>query len=189
MIELMKKQKEVIEKIESHSSFLLPDVRPKDIQCPVCGTNFKSPATLKKHMIKSHKLENRSQCEMCDLTFVSSVVLKKHISTVHKKTKEGKKDFKCSMCESVFHTSWELGQHSRYVHKKERNIECKFNCGKTYSTTASMSSHLSSCTKNPNFVRKVCLYKGCDKSYTKQCDLNAHMKKAHGWEKKKGKGK
>jgi uncharacterized C2H2 Zn-finger protein len=183
---LMKDQKTVIEKIEGQTSLVLPNVGETALLCPTCGSSFKTNATLQKHIKKSHGLHDRLSCKFCNVTFVSKVVLRKHVSNVHNKDPSSTtKQFHCKMCDSSFPTSWQLGQHSRHVHQKERAIECKFGCGKTYSSAGSMSSHLSSCKKNPNWVKKVCLYRGCEKAYTKQCDLNAHMKKVHGWEKKK----
>ena len=77
-----------------------------DFQCSECGANYKKPWTLKAHISKKHKPENK--CQDCNLIFKDVEELDAHMET-HKKI--------CNICEKVFSNDWNLQRHIK-IHDK-----------------------------------------------------------------------
>ncbi|XP_050534884.1 zinc finger protein 501-like isoform X1 [Daktulosphaira vitifoliae] len=122
-----------------------------DRQCPFCGKQFRSAATLENHK-RVHTREKPFSCELCSKPFRTKGNLLEH-KRVHNnsmwlmksdtKLTENEQKFKCTYCEKPFRTYTALLNHER-VHTREKPFECSV-CGKCFRTKSNMTEHMKGC--------------------------------------------
>lgn len=186
VVSLLKKSNKVLKKVTDKSGIHIPKVKKGSLKCSVCGKKCQNKNALLHHIERSHKGEGRVECEICHKTYVNKTVLKTH-KKLHSPSVGPKTPplYQCTICDQEpFTKSWELGSHMRRKHPDTGKFPCKWpNCTKKLGTLKSQKSHESGCKKNPNYKVKKCIFRGCDKEYQRQYDLNDHMKVEHGWKK------
>lgn len=128
-----------------------------DRQCPYCGKQFRSVATLENHK-RVHTREKPFACDQCAKAFRTKGNLLEH-KRVHKNnlwpTKNdtkmmadagpaaGDQRFQCTYCSKPFRTYTALLNHER-VHTREKPFECSV-CGKCFRTKSNLTEHMKGC--------------------------------------------
>eukprot|EP01080_Neovahlkampfia_damariscottae_P010033 gene10033-2352_t len=160
--------------------------------CPVCSARFTKKCHLRKHIASTHKkneqemelskesLEAIANCtpysctfDNCNKSFVTEGKLKKHLEKHEKKISH-----KCTFenCEETFAFRKELMKHINEEHEAKCSI-----CGKILKNAQSLTKHLKIHEEN----QFRCPFDGCLKTYTRQSNLNVHIKKIHSEKEKK----
>jgi uncharacterized C2H2 Zn-finger protein len=185
--ELQQRQADLLSKLKGDKPPKVPVHAKGTRHCQVCLKVFKSHARLLKHVDTAHLGERRHECGRCGKSFASA-----SYGRAHEKACKGAKSppreprYVCVDCNAEYTEAWELAQHVK-GHPKGGSWVCPHACGKSYKTEASLRSHRSNCPKAPGFQKKECLY--CDRQYTRQGDLNTHMRLDHGFTGGRGKPK
>jgi len=129
-----------------------------DRQCPYCGKQFRSVATLENHK-RVHTREKPFTCELCGKAFRTKGNLLEH-KRVHNNSlclmksdaKMADRDagaggcdqrFQCTYCSKPFRTYTALLNHER-VHTREKPFECCV-CGKCFRTKSNLTEHMKGC--------------------------------------------
>ncbi|XP_060876933.1 gastrula zinc finger protein XlCGF26.1-like isoform X1 [Metopolophium dirhodum] len=128
-----------------------------DRQCPYCGKQFRSVATLENHK-RVHTREKPFACELCGKAFRTKGNLLEH-KRVHnnslwlmksnaKMTTDagaggGDQRFQCTYCSKPFRTYTAMLNHER-VHTREKPFECS-ECGKCFRTKSNLTEHMKGC--------------------------------------------
>lgn len=164
-----------------------------------CGQVFRKHGTLQKHITMVHEGKSPFICkvlnrhgEECGAGFDGAGKLKSHEGRVH-----GDKRFWCAMCSSAatakeagigqqdspggFSTYAELQAHIGIEHAPTCEV-----CGLQCNTQRALKSHID-IVHGPLDVderrKHVCLEPGCGRAFTKQGNLNVHVRTIHGQKK------
>lgn len=153
-------------------------------RCQDCGQSFRKKETLHKHVLKDHKGEAPHQCNEpnCDAKFESKGALKRHQQKIH-----GDIKYWCSECAMQpgpdgnekhvgFTTEYLLRTHMKLEHQ-----DCHF-CDFKSSSQAEMMAHIDMYHSGKTLEDRktfACDRAGCNKSFTKKSNLNAHVRTAH----------
>ncbi|XP_027838155.2 zinc finger protein 250-like isoform X1 [Aphis gossypii] len=131
-----------------------------DRQCPYCGKQFRSVATLENHK-RVHTREKPFTCELCAKPFRTKGNLLEHkrvhnnslwlvknelktTAADHRETGAGgDQRFQCTYCSKPFRTYTALLNHER-VHTREKPFECSV-CGKCFRTKSNLTEHMKGC--------------------------------------------
>ncbi|XP_073827709.1 uncharacterized protein [Musca autumnalis] len=162
----------------------------KSYKCDICGAAFVQSINLKKHLQKTHTLNQCYMCTTCDHWFSSEIELVKHadickelssdeemLSSDEQKNKVQKSlvsngaiesDRRCVYCERDFPTPFALRMHLR-SHTGERPFQCP-HCEKSFKTQSSLNSHVKRHTGQADFVCSV-----CGKAFYERGNLDVHM--------------
>ena len=140
--------------------------KPEKVACEKCGLLFKSSQSLKHHVSRIHKKENRFQCDICSKIFGD-----KNTMILHKKSIHEKLTLVCDQCGSKFNWEKTLKHHIRTVHEGFVPFECK-DCGKTFNRKQFYTNHVLMVHKGINPY--VCEF--CDKVFTQAHMMKKHMK-------------
>ena len=106
------------------------------IKCELCGNNFSSIYTLKRHMA-IHNKQRPFTCKLCSKSFTQKVVLKEHI-LMH----TGEKRFICNICDKNFQQNNHLKYHMLSAHNIGNRHGCD-HCGKVFTFRHQLTSHIS----------------------------------------------
>jgi DNA-directed RNA polymerase subunit RPC12/RpoP len=183
--ELQARQSDLLAKLKGEKPPKVPEHPPGVTQCQVCLKEFRTHRKLLKHVGTAHLGEQRHECSHCNRSFASVGYCR-----LHEKSCKGNKSpareprYICSDCGAEFINPWELAQHMK-SHPRGGSWDCPYECGKSYKTEGSLRSHKSSCPRAPGFQKKECLF--CNRQYSRQGDLNTHMKVDHGYSGGRGK--
>ncbi|MCP9258812.1 hypothetical protein DINM_001810 [Dirofilaria immitis] len=105
----------------------------KETLCKICGTKWKYPSHLKRHLVK-HTNVRKFKCDQCNATFKSFCYLKnhfwKHSSEPH---------FECKLCDKRYTHNKNLLQHKLQVHT-DGLLKCN-DCGKKYKRKSNLEKH------------------------------------------------
>lgn len=187
------------------------EIEGKNEQCIVCGARFFKKNQMRKHISKAHgknlnKGETSEQereaikrstpyaCtyDSCEKKFATEGQLKKHLARHEQMT------FLCGYpnCGSMFAFRKEMQQHIQQCHKyksvdDQEREHVGFRCPlcsenqKSFATLTLLQQHLSDCHAQEEEKLLRCPYDGCMKMYTRQSNLNTHIRTAHGTEEEK----
>ncbi|CAI0470700.1 unnamed protein product [Linum tenue] len=155
----------------------------KSNTCEECGASFRKPAYLKQHL-KSHSLERPFRCTVDDCH--SSYRRKDHLIR-HSLKHEGKL-FKCPIesCSKEFMYQGNVKRHVEGMHIEssndtggEKQCVCKEpGCGKAFKFPSKLQKHQYSHVKLDS-VEAMCLELGCNKHFSNEKCLRAHIQTAH----------
>ena len=134
--------------------------------CSRCNKTYRSPATLKSHLL-SH--DSPEICESCGKKFSSKAGLKFHINKVHLSVA----NFECPICKKLFQTSTDFDGHMN-AHKGYKPYSCP-TCIKSFSYRSSLTSHMKHCS---HAASHSC--KSCDSVFKTETLLAQHMLGKHG---------
>ncbi|KAK3858572.1 hypothetical protein Pcinc_035244 [Petrolisthes cinctipes] len=158
--------------------------------CEICGKKFTRKDRLATHR-KIHKLHRNFKCSMCPASFARSCVLSKH-EKIHKIKEQ------CKVCCKFLPSKLKLEAHMA-LHEKHNTdnnssngdtggmVKCEI-CDKTLSSKDILMKHLRKIhNKYPPNVKKVEVVERekkfvchwCSKGFTRSCNLNAHLLRAH----------
>ncbi|KAF3016491.1 Strongly-conserved Zn-finger binding protein (TFIIIA) [Neopestalotiopsis sp. 37M] len=150
---------------------------------PPCNQSFRKHQTLQRHIRAEHLKMPAFQCkhEGCDAGFDTASSLRRHVEKEHADIK-----FWCEECnkglgdaasDRVGFSTMEQLQH----HMKKAHISCTF-CDQIFPTRDAMETHTEiEHASNLQEVRKsvVCTRDGCGKVFSKQSNLQAHIRSFH----------
>ena len=171
-----------------------------NVLCPHCP-KLVNPRFLKQHIKRCHET-NPLVCDECGKTFQNEEKLK-----THRKTHTKQEPLLCPYfaCQKVCNGRLAQRNHLKSVHgPKERNHQCSY-CSKMFATPGDVTRHENSihlgvktlkcdqCDYASNFSSAItehikakhlgilfdCDYPGCDKSYDKKGNLDAHRWRVH----------
>lgn len=156
--------------LSAHIANNCSDAANRDRQCPYCGKQFRSAATLENHK-RVHTREKPFTCDLCAKPFRTkgnllehkrvhnnSLWLIKNDSKLTGDTAEaaaaaavgcsagvagGDRRFQCTYCAKPFRTYTALLNHER-VHTREKPFECSV-CGKCFRTKSNLTEHMKGC--------------------------------------------
>ncbi|RXG58683.1 Zinc finger protein SNAI2 [Armadillidium vulgare] len=133
--------------------------------CHVCGAPGSSRASLKRHLIRTHKLKNvdhpellTKKCTHCGIGFSSHLLLYEHIRSEHK---ENLSDYhNCHWCPALMKAKASLQRHIRRVHpEKEQSFllveKCPF-CEESFSSRIMLQRHLKGSHPDAHYDCNVC---------------------------------
>ncbi|XP_058445884.1 zinc finger protein 268-like [Malaya genurostris] len=132
--------------IESHLN------RHRGIQpyaCDQCGLQFHCKNNFRKHVLRSHAVNDEVQCEMCNKVIKSQIAYKQHLRSVHQERK-----FECVVCGLKILTKNALAQHMA-IHNQKRDFVCP-HCGKTFYRQYVLNIHLRTHSGETPYVCHVC---------------------------------
>ena len=75
---------------------------------PLCGKNYPSRLSLKRHIDVTHLKKKQMACSQCGKLFASQANLREHLN-LH----TGKRPFRCSVCDRNFRQASQLSLHKR----------------------------------------------------------------------------
>lgn len=135
-----------------------------DRQCPYCGKQFRSVATLENHK-RVHTREKPFTCDVCSKPFRTKGNLLEHkrvhnslwsmnnvikplqpmddITSVSRFVGSVDQRFQCTYCAKPFRTYTALLNHER-VHTREKPFECSV-CNKCFRTKSNLTEHMKGC--------------------------------------------
>lgn len=179
-----------LKKVHNMSRVSVPRVEQS---CSECGTLFRCPVALKKHMYKHTGEQLPYPCNICGKGFHINSALKNHLLrhagiknyvcpycgvgkttrqewSKHILTHTQEKMFKCQICDHATHTKRALDNHVKIVHEKIRNYACQY-CGKTFG-----KSHACKIHEMTHTGEKRCECKVCGKKFLYTESLTKHLK-------------
>jgi len=177
------------------------------VMCPYenCSYRCKFNSNLKRHIKRIHESEKPFKCSIdgCSMTF------KKHKDkTIHEALHRGEKPFKCEEedCNECYSSHHKLKKHMK-KHKKDKGYLCSNeNCSSVFFSWSDLQKHKFLCTVHKCYAcgkifkgaaqlkrHKVihessrqllkCPVEGCDREYTTESNVVAHMRSCHGEQK------
>ncbi|KAH0789315.1 zinc finger protein [Histomonas meleagridis] len=147
-------------------------IQRKYFVCPFCSQTFKKIHTFRQHTAIIHEHKKPYSCDICGQEFLSLLNYKRHPCL--KKSK----DIKCSYCDAKLSSRKELTRHLKEEHKKPHVCP---ECGATFSISANLKQHMQKHSGSPTSRRKfACPVDGCNSAFTRQTNLNTHIKTIHG---------
>ncbi|XP_058815025.1 zinc finger protein 614-like [Topomyia yanbarensis] len=132
--------------IESHLN------RHRGVQpyaCEQCGLQFHCKNNFRKHVQRSHAINDEVACEICDKVLVSQIAYKQHLRSVHRERK-----FQCVICGLKIHSKRALEQHMD-IHNQKRDFVCP-HCGKTFYRQYVLNIHLRTHSGETPYVCHIC---------------------------------
>ncbi|KAI9136485.1 hypothetical protein BKA69DRAFT_1119941 [Paraphysoderma sedebokerense] len=153
----------------------------KTYQCALCSLTFAKHHQLRKHL-SDHTGKHPYPCTKCDKSFKTNQKLKKHLDT-HDETAR----YHCGhrLCLQAFSTWTKLQSHINQTHKSQPS--CRF-CLKLFSTQSTLNEHLKTHDEYWTELgiekqRFKCTWdsdgKECGKVFTKEKNLNTHIRVVH----------
>ena len=140
------------------------------VPCPQCQRTFRYPNELAKHVEMAHE-GLKFACPHCGKAYSTRCNLQKHVAGSH----EGK-SYPCTECSKVYTDPSNLRKHVRTAHNKGMRVACPL-CDKTFTQATHMRQHLRSAHEG---VRFLCAFPGCERQYTRNDQLAAHVRLVHG---------
>lgn len=178
-----------------------PAQKKKKKMCIECNKSF---TDIIAHRVKFHELEHLFECENCEFKTYDLKEFKFHKKMNHKPKKYKDDAAICPYCALSVKSS--LDDHIANIHKKEKNFFCDLCSFAAYRKT-SIEYHIlhNHCTVKSfncslcNFstvtkqrlkvhignIHEIahetfpCKYAECEKTFTKKCNLDYHVKRCH----------
>jgi len=136
----------------------------KPFQCNLCDETFADLEELRMHV----KNKKDIQCKLCGKSYQDYIGLQKHVRDTH-----SPQNGMCNVCGKGFSSQSYLKTHIERVHNKpERNLKCHI-CEKTFGVQRYLIIHMES-HKAKKFVCEI-----CGKDYTRNFDMQTHMRSIH----------
>ncbi|XP_065884322.1 transcription factor IIIA-like isoform X1 [Dysidea avara] len=169
-----------------------------------CGATFSVAYNLKKHK-KRHDLPNPYSCEEdgCDCSFRKRSQLLNHVESCH----PGRKQYSCTVesCSAQFTSKQKLEKHERrhvegyncprpdcdvnvptwtalqeHIKSHPKSFKCTL-CDETLPSRIELQQHKSihNLESKDVTITLTCPFEGCNRSYSKQSNLQAHIDAFH----------
>jgi len=140
------------------------------VSCSVCPEMFASQSDMVARMSMQHGDTDVKPyaCHLCHRSF-----LRANLLNIHQRTHTGERPFQCEFCGRRFTVRSDLNKHHR-LHVDGYLYKCKL-CGKEIKTSRESSDH-----KRMHEGGIVCQI--CGKQFTRQLNMQAHMRGTHGGE-------
>ncbi|XP_065092495.1 zinc finger protein 595-like [Ochlerotatus camptorhynchus] len=156
-------------------------------KCDTCGLRFKIITDLNKHIQGDHQGEMPYYCNKCNIPLKDKSTYYRH-RTQHKLKIKGPtiRLWKCALCSTVSNISQDLQAHIDEHHSKEDYpyTQCPF-CPEKFLSPSQMQMHkyYKHCDQRTSRSTKLqCVI--CDEQQSSRGQLDTHMVKVHGTEKK-----
>ncbi|KAI9048890.1 hypothetical protein LZ554_006744 [Drepanopeziza brunnea f. sp. 'monogermtubi'] len=150
---------------------------------PPCNDPFRKHQTLQRHIRSAHLNLPAYPCthvdpvtgQACDAAFDGGTGLRQHVNRIHSPVR-----IQCLQCDSPgFKSDRELQAHIRKEH-----ANCPF-CDIRCSSQRELQKHIEIHHSGISLEQRKnvpCTFPGCNKRFTKQNNLNTHMRTAHNGE-------
>ncbi|KUJ20915.1 uncharacterized protein LY89DRAFT_419074 [Mollisia scopiformis] len=167
-------------RLNRHKDTHLGHERFRCTEYPPCNQTFRKHQTLQRHIRSDHLHLTPFPCtfvdpvtgEQCKAGFDGGTGLRQHVNRVH-----GPAKFLCTECAAPgFKTERQLQAHVRKEH-----ASCMF-CDLKFSSQQVLVKHIESQHSGSTLAERKnvpCPYEGCGKRFTKQNNLNTHIRSAH----------
>jgi len=90
--------------------------RPK-LDCPICGDNLRTKASLQLHISLTHLKEGQVSCEECGQDLSSKSVLTRHMKEKHRGDQPG---VVCPLCQKSFSRKSSMARHLKISHVSDQ---------------------------------------------------------------------
>ncbi|XP_066513323.1 zinc finger and BTB domain-containing protein 47-like [Hoplias malabaricus] len=135
----------------------------KKFTCEICEKKFFTMAHVRKHMI-AHTKEMPFTCETCGKSFKRSMSLK-----VHFLQHSGEKPFRCENCNERFQYKYQLRSHMS-IHIGHKQFMCQW-CGKDFNMKQYFDEHMKTHTGEKPYICEI-----CGKSFTSRPNMKRHRR-------------
>lgn len=162
-------------KFKKHEERNPQEVEVDKVHCDKCNIDFKSPATLTRHLNVDHKNEYKYKCD-CGKTFQTSEGYRAH----KKSHNPDAKKFSCDDCDAEFGTKKALNLHKKSKHGAAQVFKCTY-CPKCFTYKGGQTQHEQGCKDNPNKVELKCSICGQGGFFWNK-KLREHKRDLHHWE-------
>ncbi|KAK4884706.1 hypothetical protein RN001_000977 [Aquatica leii] len=129
--------------------------------CTLCDREFKTAATLKRHVIVCHAVEEEQDDP---LTFQLCLCCGEPVDSAHTFG-----DFKCLLCEKLFFTQTSLERHKSIEHSTGNIWSCP-ECNDTFEERTLLLEHMQT---HP--LTKVFSCRQCNREFTRKYHLDRHV--------------
>jgi hypothetical protein len=141
--------------------------------CDKCGTSFKNPSSLKRHLREYHATDEDIKeveclCSGCDTKFESALILELHQRACLKEPK----NYSCKKCTLKWSSTESLRKHYAEAHRTIGEI-CKL-CGLCLKEN-SVSNHM----RSTHLKQKECSCDICGKVFSLRTTLRKHILLVH----------
>lgn len=154
---------------------------------PPCNQTFRKHATLQRHIDADHLGRKAFSCSQCDSGFDSAVRLKAHETRLH-----GEKRHWCSLCVGTPDVETEAGSEPQGVgfvtyselqdHIRQQHPPTCDACSLVFSSTRELQRHVDIHHSGITLEDRktfICPVVECSKGFTKQGNLNIHVRTVH----------
>lgn len=109
---------------------------PERLKCEICGGKYKNKDSLKYHMLRHKRANERYYCDVCNREFTSKKRMSAHRKYVHATESQL---FQCTMCDKSFKRPISLKEHMA-AHTGQLLYTCSY-CPKQFNSNANKYSH------------------------------------------------
>ena len=154
-------------------------------ECTHCDKKFATEGQFKKHLKRHEEMRFICGFPNCGKTFAFRKEMQIHLHQCHKyQTEEDQEKenvgYSCPVCAAAAHSS----HHSQQQESQEQHLD---NVQKqhTFASLELLQHHLREAHAREDEPMFRCPYDGCLKVYTRQSNLNTHIRTSHGDEEEK----
>ncbi|CAG4985186.1 unnamed protein product [Colias eurytheme] len=154
----------------SHSGFTF--------NCEQCGSMFKRPQYLRRHIEQMHTKATPMECPVCHQVFYESGWYRNHVRK-HNKEVQDSKIVRCRQCEKTFKDKTYLKQHM-LMHESRMDVVC-IECSTSFQNIHLLDAHYKEAHPD-NFVVRPdeenrCT--SCNRAFETRAKLHSHIIRMH----------
>ncbi|XP_053681637.1 zinc finger protein 888-like [Sabethes cyaneus] len=176
----------------SHMLVHFQPKREKLFKCVICAETFRSKLELQKHKLIVHKgkkfeCKQTYSCHKCQLVFEDSLGYYKHREAVHSGNPFRERYYECLICSAKLKNAGELMDHIVGDHSIDNypHAQCSV-CPSKFLSARQLRAHAG--YKHPEAQKEPVVFQcdHCDQKHYTQRQMDKHMAREHGAEKRFG---